>query len=61
MISLLYLLVLDLVVPRSSNNTGTPVKVKTQLETEFDIVDIFGHVYKFAKLWHTNTLVLLPL
>ena len=58
---LLYLLVLDRVVPRSSNKTGTPVKVKTQFETEFDIVDIFGQVYKLAKLWQTNTLVLCPL
>jgi hypothetical protein len=47
---LLYLLVLDLVVPRSSNKTGTPVKVKTQFETEFDIVDVLGHVYKLAIL-----------
>ena len=45
-----YLFVLDLVVPRSSNKTGTPVKVKTQFVTEFDIVDILGHVYKLAKL-----------
>ena len=37
------------------------MKVKTQFETEFDIVDILGQVYKLAKLWHTNTFVLCPL
>ena len=58
---LLYLFVLDLVVPRSSNKTGTPVKVKTQFETELDIVDILGQVYKLAILWQTKTLVLCPL
>ena len=36
------------------------MKVRTQLETEFDIVEIFGHVYKFAKLWQTNTFAAFP-